>query len=120
MDHAAIEGAFRHSLALHCKKSHFPVPSRDVTDQTLSVREKTKLFPPMKSLISDIPAGDGKTANPFLQCSRTPPHSLSLSPPLTKSLTHPPPALTLPPPVILIAIYGPMIYTALYVNPLRG
>ncbi len=29
---------------------------------------KTKLLPPRKSLISDIPAGDGKTANPFLQC----------------------------------------------------
>ncbi len=33
-----------------------------------SGREKTKLFPPRKSLISDIPAGDGKTANSFLQC----------------------------------------------------
>jgi hypothetical protein len=26
------------------------------------------LFPPKESLISDIPAGDGKMANPFLQC----------------------------------------------------
>ncbi len=31
--------------------------------------KKTKLFPPRKSLISDIPAGDGKTANSFLQCN---------------------------------------------------
>ncbi len=54
--------------ALLKRVSHFPVPSRDVTDQTLSGREKTKLFPPRKSLISDIPAGDGKTANSFLQC----------------------------------------------------
>jgi hypothetical protein len=48
------------------------VPSRDVTDQTLSGREKTKFFPPRKSLISDIPAGDGKTANSFLQCAVAP------------------------------------------------
>jgi hypothetical protein len=54
--------------ALLKRVSHFPVPSRDVTDQTLSGREKTKLFPPRKSLVSDIPAGDGKTANSFLQC----------------------------------------------------
>ncbi len=49
------------------KYSHFLVPSRDVTDQTLSGRGKTKLFPPRKSLVSDIPPGDGKTANPLLQ-----------------------------------------------------
>jgi hypothetical protein len=35
------------------KVSDFPVPSRDV------------------SLVSDIPAGDGKTANLFLQCTQT-------------------------------------------------
>jgi hypothetical protein len=27
-----------------------------------------KLFPPRESLVSDIPAGDRKTANLFLQC----------------------------------------------------
>ncbi len=27
-----------------------------------------KLFPARKGLVSDIPAGDGKTANLFLQC----------------------------------------------------
>jgi hypothetical protein len=54
---------------IHCKKELAIFPScRDVTDQTLSGREKTKLFPPRKSLISDIPAGDGKTANSFSQC----------------------------------------------------
>jgi hypothetical protein len=28
-----------------------------------------KLFPPRESLVSDIPAVDGKTANLYLQCS---------------------------------------------------
>ncbi len=28
-----------------------------------------KLFPPRKSLVSDIPAGDGNVANLFLQCT---------------------------------------------------
>ncbi len=50
------------------KVSHFPVPSRDITDQTLSGREKLNYSLSRKSLISDIPAGDGKTAKPFLQC----------------------------------------------------
>ncbi len=59
---------FENTNTLWKRVSHFPVPSWDVTDQTLSGREKTKLFPPRKSLISDIPAGDGKTANSFLQC----------------------------------------------------
>ncbi len=30
-----------------------------------------KLFPARESLVSDIPAGDGKTANLFLQCGTT-------------------------------------------------
>jgi hypothetical protein len=44
----------------HCKKQviDFPVPSRDVTYQTLT------------KLVSDIPAGDGKIDNLFLQCMR--------------------------------------------------
>ncbi len=42
------------------KVSHIPIPSRDVTYQTLSL-----LFPPMGSLVSDIPAGDGNVANLF-------------------------------------------------------
>jgi hypothetical protein len=39
----------------------FPVPSRDVTNPTLLGQEKL-------SLVSDIPANDGKIAKPFLQC----------------------------------------------------
>ncbi len=38
----------------------FPVPSQDVTNQTLLARE---------TLVSDIPAGDGKNDNLFVQCS---------------------------------------------------
>jgi hypothetical protein len=47
--------------------SDFSVIIRDVTDQTLP---EMKLFPARESLFSDIPAGDGKTANLFLQCRR--------------------------------------------------
>jgi len=56
--------------SLHCKKelAIFPSPA-GMSLTKLSGWEKTKLFPPRKSLISDIPAGDGKTANSFLQCS---------------------------------------------------
>ncbi len=46
----------------------FPVPSLDVTYQTLSGREKLYNSLPGESLVSDNPAGDGKTANFFLQC----------------------------------------------------
>ncbi len=41
----------------------FPVPSQDVTNQTLIL-----LFPARESLVSDLPAGYGKSANLFLQC----------------------------------------------------
>jgi hypothetical protein len=43
---------------VHCKKkvNDFPVPSRDVTNQTLPARQ---------SLVSDIPAGDRNIANLF-------------------------------------------------------
>ncbi len=55
---------------IHCKHkvSLFPVPSPDVTDsdQTLpALSGITKLFPARESLVSDIPAGDGKMANLF-------------------------------------------------------
>jgi hypothetical protein len=62
---------------LHCKKrfSGFPIPSRDVTNQTLPSRESggvtyqtLQTLPARESLVSDIPAGDGKIANLFLQC----------------------------------------------------
>jgi hypothetical protein len=56
------------SIPLNLKTSHkllkmvinFPVPSREVTNQTLSGRE---------SLGSDLPAGDGKIENLFLKCT---------------------------------------------------
>ncbi len=52
---------------LHCKKkvSDFPVPSREVTNQTPPWRGIIYLFPAGESLESDIPAGDGKMANLF-------------------------------------------------------
>ncbi len=61
-------------LALHRKKKdrEFPVPSRDVTTK-LSLGGNndviTELFLPRGSLVSDIPAGDGKLVNHFLQCT---------------------------------------------------
>jgi hypothetical protein len=42
------------------KDVDFPVPIRDVTDQTPSWTGIIKLLQPRESLISDIPAGDGK------------------------------------------------------------
>jgi hypothetical protein len=58
---------------LHRKKKvrEFPVPSRDVTTK-LSLDGNndviTELFLPRWSLVSDIPAGDGKLVNLFLRC----------------------------------------------------
>jgi hypothetical protein len=48
-----------------------PVPSRDVTYETLPGRNNDfiyKLFPPMESLVSVIPAGDGNIEKLFLRC----------------------------------------------------
>ncbi len=59
------------AVMVHCKKkvSDFPAPSWDVTKQTLPGRKYiVKFFPARESLVSDIPAGDGKIANLFLQC----------------------------------------------------
>ncbi len=58
---------------MHRKKKvrKFPVPSRDVTSK-LSLGGNndviTELFLPRGSLVSDIPAGDGKLVNLFLRC----------------------------------------------------
>jgi hypothetical protein len=58
------------SLSLHRKKKdrECPVPSRDVTTK-LSLGGNndviTELFLPRGSLVSDIPAGDGKLVNLF-------------------------------------------------------
>ncbi len=59
---------------LHRKKKvrEFPVPSRVVTTKlSLSGNNDviTELFLPRGSLVSDIPAGDGKLVNLFLRCS---------------------------------------------------
>ncbi len=58
----------------HRKKKvrEFPVPSLDVTTK-LSLGGNndviTELFLPRGSLVSDIPAGDGKLVNLFLRCT---------------------------------------------------
>ncbi len=69
MDHKITHVLVQH-LYIHCKKrlAVFPVHSRDVTNQTLPGREYLNYSPARESLVSDIPAGDGKTANLFLQC----------------------------------------------------
>jgi hypothetical protein len=55
--------------AVHRKKSReFPVPSRDVTAKLYLGGNNdviTELFLPRGSLVSDIPAGDGKLVNLF-------------------------------------------------------
>jgi hypothetical protein len=59
-------------VGLHRKKKvhAFPVPSQDVTTK-LSLDGNnnviTELFLPSGSLVSDIPAGDGKLVNLFLR-----------------------------------------------------
>ncbi len=60
--------------AVHRKKKvrEFPVPSRDVaTKLSLGGNNDviTILFLPRGSLVSDIPAGDGKLVNLFLRCT---------------------------------------------------
>ncbi len=60
-------------MYLHCKKrlAIFPSPAgMSLTKLSLGGNNDViyKLFPPRESFVSDIPAGDGKTANPFLQC----------------------------------------------------
>jgi hypothetical protein len=60
-------------LAVHRKKKdrEFPLPSRDVSTK-LSLGGNNdvinELFLPRGSLVSDIPAGDGKLVNLFLRC----------------------------------------------------
>ncbi len=56
-------------LLLHCKKKLpiFPSPAgMSLTDSWPGI---IKIFPARESLVSDIPAGDGKIGNPFLQCT---------------------------------------------------
>ncbi len=49
------------------KGSDFPVPSRDVANQTLLWREIIKLFPAREFLVSDVSARKEKS-NLSLQC----------------------------------------------------
>jgi hypothetical protein len=58
---------------MHCKKRFviFPFPAgMSLTKLCLGGNNDViyKLFPPRESLASDIPAGDGKIVNHFLQC----------------------------------------------------
>jgi hypothetical protein len=58
---------------IHCKKRFVIFPSPAVMSLTkLSLGGNNdviyKLFPPKESLVSDIPAGDGKIVALFLQC----------------------------------------------------
>jgi hypothetical protein len=48
------------------KVSDFPV--QDVTNETLPGRESLSYSPGLGSFVNDIPAGDVKIANLFLQC----------------------------------------------------
>jgi hypothetical protein len=62
------------TLSIHRKKKvcEFPVPSRDVTTKLFLGGNNdaiTELFLPRGSLVSDIPAGDGKLVNLFLRCT---------------------------------------------------
>jgi hypothetical protein len=65
-------GTYRGTYTVKEKVREFPVPSRDVTTK-LSLGENndvtTELFLPRGSLVSDIPAGDGKLVNFFLRCT---------------------------------------------------
>jgi hypothetical protein len=68
------ERLVNYTQLLHRKKKvrEFLVPSRDVTTK-LSLGGNndviTELLLPRGSLVSDIPAGDGKLVNLFLQCT---------------------------------------------------
>jgi hypothetical protein len=63
---------FQHLYTVKKKVCEFPIPSRDVTTK-LSLDGNndviTELFLPRGSLVSDIPAGDGKLMNLILQCT---------------------------------------------------
>jgi hypothetical protein len=64
---AIEEDCIRHKK----KVREFPVPSRDVTIKLSLCGNNdviTELFLPRGSLVSDIPAGDGKLVNLFLRC----------------------------------------------------
>ncbi len=77
----------------------FPSPSRDVTTKlSLGANNDviTELFLPRGSLVSDIPAGDGKLVNLFLRCTPPPP-SVSIQSHLPLTRVRPPPPDPPPP-----------------------
>ncbi len=58
-------------LRVHCKKRFAIFPSTAGMLRTkLSLDGNTLFIPVQGELVSDIPAGDGKIFNLFLQCSR--------------------------------------------------
>ncbi len=68
-----VAGEVKGAGLVHRKKKvrEFPVLSQDVTTK-LSLGGNndviTEFFLPRRSLVSDIPAGDGKLVNLFLRC----------------------------------------------------
>ncbi len=58
---------FTHSYTVKKVSGKFPPPARMWLTKLFLVGN-IKLFPSRESLVSDIPSGDGKTANLFLQC----------------------------------------------------
>jgi len=59
---------FAKSFSLHCKKLR---DSWISFDQTFLGMGLGKLFPARENMVSDIPAGDGNTAKPFLTAYTT-------------------------------------------------
>jgi hypothetical protein len=56
-------------IILHCKKMLVIFPSPAGMSLTkLSLAKNIHILPARESLVSDIPAGDGKIVNLFLQC----------------------------------------------------
>jgi hypothetical protein len=55
---------------MHCKKelAVFPSPAGMSLIKLFLGGNNLFFFPPRESFVSDIPAGDGKMANSFLQC----------------------------------------------------
>ncbi len=61
-----VSGRKEFTHTVHCKKRLTIFPLLSLTKLSLAGK---KLMTTRESLVSDIPAGDGKTANLFLQCT---------------------------------------------------
>ncbi len=57
------------NYSLHCKKRLAIFPSPAGMSLTKLSLAGNKLYPAKESLVSDVPAGDGKIDNLFLQCT---------------------------------------------------